>query len=314
MEKKKLTIEEQIADMRKKGITFRYAEEKEVRQFLKYHNYYFKLKSYGKNYEKYRTSDKKGQYVNLDFSYLQELSTLDMYLRKLILHMALDVEHALKTQLLYDLSQNDSEDGYAIVRKYLEEDYMRVRSLHNKIGKSAASDLIKRHQENNDSYALWEIVEVLSFGEFIEVYTLYYATYPSKQNDFSSFLWSIKFLRNAAAHNNCLLNSLKAPYEISIHKTKEIQFELSKIKAISKKSRDKWMENPVIHDFIVLVFVYLKLIKSEGIKKNGIAKLRKLFDERMVKHKEFFEKNNTFVECYGFVHKVVDYFCNKYRK
>lgn len=49
----------------------------------------------------------------------------------------------------------------------------------------------------------------------------------------SSYLWSIKFLRNAAAHNNCLLNSLKAPYHITIHKTKEIQLEVSKIKTIS---------------------------------------------------------------------------------
>ena len=88
---------------------------------------------------------------------------------------------------------------------------MRVKSLHDKIGKSAATDLIqKKRQNNDDCYALWEIVEVISFGEFIELYQLYYSLYPSKNNDFSSYLWSIKFLRNAAAHNNCLLNSLKS--------------------------------------------------------------------------------------------------------
>ena len=134
-----------------------------------------------------------------------------MYLRKTIIAMALDIEHALKTQLLYDLSANDAEDGYSIVRKYLSADYMRVKSLHDKIGKSAATDLIQKRQNNDDCYALWEIVEVISFGEFIELYQLYYSLYPSKNNDFSSYLWSIKFLRNAAAHNNCLLNSLKAP-------------------------------------------------------------------------------------------------------
>ena len=31
-----------------------------------------------------------------------------MYLRKTIIAMALDIEHALKTQLLYDLSANDA--------------------------------------------------------------------------------------------------------------------------------------------------------------------------------------------------------------
>lgn len=314
MEKKKLSISEQIQDMCIKGITFDITDKENATRFLKYNNYYFKLKSYGKNYDKYLATDKKNQYINLDFAYLQELSTLDMYLRKSIISMSLDIEHALKTQLLYDLAQNDSEDGYHIVKQYLDADYKRIKSLHDKIGKSAASDLIEKRQNQDDTYALWEIVEVISFGEFIDLYQLYYSTYPSKTNDYSSYLWSIKFLRNAAAHNNCLLNSLKAPYHIKIHKTKDIQFEISKIKGISAKSRQRWMENPVIHDFTILVFVFLKLIKSEGIKKAGIEQLQWLFEERMPRHKQYFEKNSAILESYRFTAKVVKYFCNKYRK
>lgn len=314
MNKQKLTINEQIQDMHTKGITFNYNNEKEVSNFLSYNNYYFKLKSYGKNYDKYRATDKKGQYINLDFAYLQELSALDMYLRKTILSMALDIEHALKTQLLYDLSKNEEEDGYQIVETYLNMDYFRVKSLHDKIGKSAASDLIQKMCNNDDHYALWEIVEVISFGEFIDLYQLYYSTYPSKENDYSSYLWSIKFLRNAAAHNNCLLNSLKAPYQLSIHKTKEIQFEISKIKTISQNAREKWMNNPVIHDFVILVFVFLKLIKSPGIKQTGIDDLKWLFNDRMPRHKDYFSKNDSIIESYKFTAKIVNYFCNKFRK
>lgn len=314
MEKKKLSIPEQIQDMRKKGITFEITGEKSADNFLKYNNYYFKLKAYGKNYDKYLATAKKGQYINLDFAYLQELSTLDMYLRKTIISMSLDIEHALKIQLLYDLTQNAAEDGYHIVKQYLDTDYMRIKALHNKIGKSAASDLIEKKQNHNDTYALWEIVEVMSFGEFIDLYQLYYSTYPSKTTDYSSYLWSIKFLRNAAAHNNCLLNSLKAPYHITIHKTKEIQLEVSKIKTISSNSRQKWMANPVIHDFIILVFVYLNLIKSAGIKNSGIKQLQWLFDERMPRHKKYFQKNMSIIESYNFTSKIVKYFCNKYRK
>ena len=48
MNRKKLTIAEQISDMNQKGITFHYTEEQDVSRFLKYNNYYFKLKSYGK--------------------------------------------------------------------------------------------------------------------------------------------------------------------------------------------------------------------------------------------------------------------------
>lgn len=313
MNKPKLTIPEQIQDMKNKGISFNYVSEADASNFLRYNNYYFKLKSYGKNYEQYHTGPKKGQYLNLDFSYLQELSTLDMYLRKLILSMALDIEHALKTQLLYDLSVNPEEDGYSIVQTYLNVDYNRKKELYDKIGKSAASDLIQKRKDNNDNYALWEIVEAVSFGSFIDIYQLYYSTYKSKE-DFSSFLWSIKFLRNAAAHNNCLLNSLKAPYNVTIHKTKEIQTELAKIKAISPNQRDKWMSNPVIHDFVCLVFVYVRLIKSGGIKQKGIIEINNLFNDRMTRHKDCFDGNDTILESYRFVAKIVSYFCNKYRK
>ena len=173
---------------------------------------------------------------------------------------------------------------------------------------------IQKKRIDDDNYALWEIAEILSFGEFIDLYQLYYSTYHSKDNNFSSYLWSIKFLRNAAAHNNCLLNSLKAPYHITIHKTKEIQFEISKIKTISQNAKDKWMANPVIHDFVILVFVFVKLIKSVGIKQSGINNLHWLFNERMLKHKEYFLKNNSIIESYKFTSKIVNYFCNKYRK
>ena len=227
--------------------------------------------------------------------------------------MALDIEHALKVQLLLDLSQNPDEDGYSIVKEYLEKDYMTVKTIHDKIGKSATSDLIQKRWDEDDDYALWEIVEVLSFGHFIDLYQLYYSKYPSK-NDFSSYLWSLKFLRNAAAHNNCLLNSIKTPYKVVLHKNKNILFEVSKIKVISEKSRETWMQNPVIHDFVILVYVYLNVIKSSGIKKHGIEQLKWLFEERMPANKIYFEKNLNLKECYRFTSKIVSTFCNKYRK
>lgn len=309
----KLSIDEQITDMQGKGITFLYSSKEDAKRFLKYNTYYFKIKAYERNYDKYNATDKKGQYINLDFAYLKELSILDMYLRKTILSMALDIEHALKVQLLYDLSQNPLEDGYSIVNEYLGQDFTTVKSIHDKIGKSATSDLIQKRLNENDNYALWEIVEVLSFGHFIDLYQLYYSKYPSK-NNFGSYLWSLKFLRNAAAHNNCLLNSLKAPYKVVLHKNKDILFEISKIKTISEKSRTTWMKNPVIHDFIILVYVYLNVIKSSGIKQHGIEQLNWLFHDRMLRHKEYFEKNISIKECYRFTTKVITTLCNKYRK
>ena len=59
MSKKKSTVSEQIQDMHNKGITFHFTTEGDASNFLKYNNYYFKLKSYGKNYDKYLSTTKK---------------------------------------------------------------------------------------------------------------------------------------------------------------------------------------------------------------------------------------------------------------
>ena len=95
--KKKLTIDEQIANLKEKGVTFNIMNEDEAKKFLRYNNYYFKLKSYASNYP---VNPKNNKYVNLDFAYLVELSRIDMYFRKIILGMCLDVEHVLKTRML----------------------------------------------------------------------------------------------------------------------------------------------------------------------------------------------------------------------
>lgn len=54
MSKLKLTIEEQIYHMKNKnGILFEITKEEDAIGFLKKNNYYFKVKSYAKNYDKY---------------------------------------------------------------------------------------------------------------------------------------------------------------------------------------------------------------------------------------------------------------------
>ena len=69
----KMTIPQQIENMKKKGISFEVCSEVEARKFLAEHNYYFKIKAYAHNYDRYMTPEKNGQYINLDFAYLREL-------------------------------------------------------------------------------------------------------------------------------------------------------------------------------------------------------------------------------------------------
>lgn len=305
MRKPKLSIEEQIDYMKNNsGIQFNIIGEKEVKEFLKYNNYYFKLKAYAKNYDKYQKGQKKGKYINLEFAYLIELSKIDMYFRKFIMKMTLDVEHFLKIQLLRDIVENDNEDGYKIIEELFGDFPYIEENIKRKSNNSACTDLILKY---NGNFAAWNIVEVLSFGDFMKLYEKYYKKYKTN-NSMERYLWSVKFLRNAAAHNNCLLNSLKTPYNIRIKPNRKINNFVSKIPDIRPDSRRKKMKNPVIHDFVVILYVFNNIVASKEIKRHIMIELKEFISSRMVRNKEYFQKNELIKSYYKFIQKIVDYF------
>lgn len=293
-----------------KGIKFNIVNESEAQEFLKYNNYYFKLKAFAKNYPKYTqtSSNKKNQYINLEFAYLKELSTLDALFRKIVIQMVLDVEHFLKVQLISDFSENPNEDGYTIINNYLTK--IKPQLLSEIISKSQNSychGLIDKYQSD---FAIWNIIEVISFGDFIDLYEYYYSFYENKYK-VKGKLWPIKWLRNAAAHNNCLINSLLPPYSREITPHQAVMNTISKIKNMPKKTRESKMKNPVIHDFVVLLDVYCSIIKSEKTLQYGLGDLNNFFYKRCLLHKDYFDNNDTIKSSYNFIVKVLDFYTKK---
>ena len=308
--KKKLTIDEQIADLKKKGVIFNIMDEDEAKKFLRYNNYYFKLKSYASNYP---INPKNNKYVNLEFAYLVELSKIDMYFRKIILGMCLDLEHVLKTRMLYDITCNVKEDGYTIVKKY----FFAYPSTKIEITQKAnsynfTSNLAEKHIDDEE-YSVWNLVEVLSFGKFVELYTLYYQEY--KTPNYSDYLQSIKFLRNAAAHSNCLLSSIMKPKGAKkFRKTNQLTNALAKAqKEISEHARTKYMSYPAFHDFVALLFVYNDILKEEANRNMRDRTMDELFhffceeDGRVLAHRDYFTKNQLITEAYKFISNVIQY-------
>lgn len=124
-----LSVDEQIEHMKQKGITFNYISEEDAKVFLSQNNYYMKLAAYRSNYAKCTAGRRCGQYTKLDFGCLKELSTIDMHLRYIIMEMSLDIEHAIKVQLMQRITQNDKEDGYNINGRVVRNgDYFKSNS------------------------------------------------------------------------------------------------------------------------------------------------------------------------------------------
>lgn len=177
--RRKLTVKEQVEHMKSKGIQFNIITEEDAESYLNGNTYYFKLKAYAKMFEKYSVNEKAGQYVNLEFAYLKELAILDMHLRHFILKTSVDLEHTIKVKFLTDFN-NSTSDGYEIIDKFFTQ-YSDVKDkILKKSKNSYCTDLIDKLE--SEGYAIWNVVELLSFGDFINLYDLFYQEYPEAKN------------------------------------------------------------------------------------------------------------------------------------
>ncbi len=322
MRKNKLSIDEQIIHMKDKGIQFNIVSEDEAKDYLFKNNYYFRLKAYAKNYEKYNSGDNSGKYFKLEFAYLKELAIIDMQFRELVFFLTQDIEHYMKKQLLNDLSIESEEDGYSIIKEvFFENEIGDICS--KKMGKSACRDLIIRY---GTDWAIWNFVEILSLSETIRLYDHFYSKYDHKKyKNICGLLYSVRYMRNATAHNNCLLNSIKQRYTTSgdvlnlslynslcntklIAQTEEVcQENATGEYAITRKRLRKWMENPVIHDFIATIEAYKIIVSSSELKSHRLKSIVDFFNIRVVRNKEFFHANQPLITAYKFIKKYLDF-------
>ncbi len=293
------TSDELIAHMKLKGITFNFISQGDAKHFLEEHNYYFKLAAYRKNYDKVDTCPNKGKYINLDFSYLRDLSTIDFHLRYLILHMCLDIEHSLRTVLLENIAQNNNEDGYHIVEIW-DPSQKHRNKLAAFLTTSYCKELIEKYAPN---YPAWALFELLSFGELCNFAACYNKEYPKTLPFDVKLLFPIRDLRNAAAHNNCLIHDVRSNSGINVNatmaKTISTMFHRK-----NKRLKQRNLKNKPIHDFVCLLYFYPKIVQSEYLRDQRKKELISLFTRRMLRNKDFYMKNAALQGTYKFICKV----------
>lgn len=306
----KLSIDEQITHMKEKGILFSIEDEEFAKEYLRNNTYYFKLKSYNKLYDK----DKDGKYRDLEFAYLRDLATIDSLLRRNILKIAIDIEHYLKVAMLRDFNESE-EDGYSIIEFYKNQDPDHFESeIEKKLYGKACSNLVNKYK---DSFAIWNIVEILSFSDFQNLYDLFYLRTRNPKNScenqykrvpYHYFFNPVRLLRNAAAHNNCLISSLKVPYvsKENFNYNKQISVFLGK-QGISNNRITRQLDKPLIHDFCVMLFLYHK-IAPKSAQMHVFDELDGFLKGRAIKYREYYSNHVTLCSAYEFIVKVVGAF------
>lgn len=316
MFKPKLSPEQLVDKMKnKKGITFKYISEKDAVNFLREKNNYYRLAAYRKNYDKRLNGKNKGEYIGLDFAYLVDLSTIDMYLRNIIFQMCLDVEHDLKVQLLNDITSDFNENGYDIVVSFIENNEFLKEEIFKKRFSTYVGDLVNKfftfetHKNANNKNIIdevdircpiWAFVEIIPFGTFINLYDYYYGFDAPVQKQ---LLNPVKNLRNACAHNNCIINNLRRG---STKPTKKVSQFVSEISDIGKDARQKNLSSQPIFEFCSLLLVYDSIV-SDDVKKYRYMELSNLINERMLKHADYYSNQQLLVSVYAFIRKITDY-------
>lgn len=301
--KQMLTVDELIEHMKGKGITFKEVSENDAKEFLTHNNYYMKLASYRANYTKCATGKRAGQYDKLDFGYLKELSTIDMHLRYYIVEMCLDIEHAIKVRIVEKISANPAEDGYEVVKKFLSkgENINVLRSIQSRKSGEYCKGLIEKYYP---FFPAWVFVEVISFGTLLYFCQFYEGMYGEKIIN-NILMNTVRDLRNACAHSNCLLNHLAQKIDATKQPHSDITKFVCGMNGISNTSRRNNLNGLFAYNIVTLLYVYDSLMPDVA-KQKRYDQLEDFMENRVIRNKDYFKSNTKITGVYNFLKKVID--------
>lgn len=303
-----LRAKEQIRHLQEKGVVFNVCSEDDALEYLRKNNNYFKLRAFRKGFYKHTEGPNIGKYSHLDFAYLKDLSTIDMRLRYFMLPIALDIEHSAKVKLLEKLDQIE-DDGYSSLKNLLMTNETLSVNVKRELNQSARDpychNLVEKYKEDMPA---WVFLEVVSFGSFMSFYKYIGEQYSdAKMVDEFYLLQSVKRLRNACAHSNCILNDLSVHKE-NLGSKSNINYGLrSEIRSygISRNMQEKKMSNPRIFDIVTTLYAHKKIVSSQGLSKRAAENIQEL-KERMYYHFEYYDTNDTIKSSFEFISKLID--------
>lgn len=290
--------------MKFKGIKFEYFTEEQAIDFLKFNNYYFKLSNYKDNFNlnlmTYQNED-INRYTNLDFFHLVDLSRIDMQLRYLILKMCLDIEHALKVWTMREVTDDINEDGITIIDEFVQY-YNNLPNIPRRYNNAIdmisyiSSDRYLRNQyrQYSDNTPLWFFIEHVQFGHlssFIEFLNNHnsgknYATF----NSISKEIKYVKNIRNKAAHNAPILNTISLTNQIPAGRWDLKIYNYARRSDLNSNQLSRRLTNHNIHDLTAMLYVFDKVILKEERKERRKEELLYLI-ERCKENRHIYDEN-----------------------
>ena len=336
LEKKPYCSATELVDkMESKGITFQKISKNDAAKYLIEKNNFLRLYAYRKNFQKAELGEKKGKYINLDFFHLKALAILDLQLRKQIFGICIDIEHCLKLSILKDFETRKPEDAYAIVTSFFKNNYYTANDILQKsIQRNGyISDLLKKYisecdQLNNEDddvcyytflqnntkkqycidMPIWVLLESITFGGLIRFYEFYYECYEEDTPISIKLLNSIKSIRNACAHNNCILHDLSGN---KCHPLSFVRTFVSK-KGCTKSMIQSRLKCRTLHEFACVLYLANKRYGNstflpKDILHHDLKEIQGVLVQFEHKYLCMFQKNDIILSSFQFLKKIVDF-------
>lgn len=310
-----MKISEMVPYLKQKKIKFEKVTEEDAEQYLRDNNNYYNVTAYKNNFIKYQCGELEGKYIDLDFAYLKDLSIIDYRIRILLFKMIIDIEHYLKIRILNTIENIDEEDGYNIVNMYLEYDYNDSkfpRKVHQSIRKKVTNEyyakIFSKYDLDNDdkieNIPVWEFLEIITFGELINFFDFFTNEYNLDDNKYVFILREINKLRNAVAHNSCVLSELDK--KDNQHRKDPLVINYLKKCGIGKDSRNNKLSNSRIKQITYTLYFFNIIVSSDGVKENIKHEITKLFYGRIICNKEYYNNNELLKSIYNYFDKIIE--------
>ena len=206
----------------------------------------------------------------------------------------------------------DQEDGYRVVNLYLEKDYNNEKRLHSSIRKKAFNSYYRKmffdidmdDDKKLEDIHIWDFLEIVTMGELVDFYDFFTRDYNLKEeNKCIYILKEIVKLRNAAGHNTNVLTDLGESDKPQRPHMNVIRY-LDRC-GIRPRARYKKLSNSKIRQITYTLYMFNKIVTSEGVKKKINKKINYLFYKRIPKNKDYYKNNDLLKSIYYYFDKII---------
>ncbi|MDR1526588.1 MAG: Abi family protein [Dysgonamonadaceae bacterium] len=234
------TIAEQIALLKSRGMLLK--DEQKAAFYLN-HISYFRLKSYWRDMQPDCTNHIFAP--NSCFEDVIARYNFDRQLRLILFDAIEFIEIALRTKLIYHLSQSYGglwylNDNLVIDNEKYAELLADLQNEFARSGEDFAKDFRRKHP--TDTPDVWLILEVATFGTLSKIYNNLQHQLPAKSaianefglnsvNDLISWLAAISYMRNVIAHHSRIFGRdiLKRPIMPRSPRNQWLQYKVTPV-------------------------------------------------------------------------------------